>query len=325
MQIQQIQQQIQKKLPLVIAIICGIVAILLLNVYIRKRELEIFNRIKQQAQQELQKIQQTQAQTPQQKMGVALVAAKAIPAKIPITPDLITFKQIPAEYIQPGVAVSLEEIIGQELSGPVAVGEQIIKAKLRSPSTVKIAKGLSGVTPSGRRAVAVKVEDISSISNLIQPGDYVDVLALITLPERGESVPQKGAAPSLLTLFQGVEILSIGELLSNTSKSFDSSDKKDKTKTPAVVAKDRITLALTPEEASLLSFVQEHGKIKISLRSAEDSRVEAVEPANWDTLLEYLDTETEGKPGIKKKGKKPVVEIYRGLQKQVVTLSEKRK
>jgi len=309
-------QHIQKKFPLIIAIACGIAAILLLNAYIRKKELEIWNKIKQ-AQAEQQQKQQAQAQSPQQQMGVALVAAKEIPAQTPITADFITFQQIPVEYIQPGIAASLEQIIGQISSVPIAAGEQIIQAKLMAPG--KIVKGLAGITPPGKRAVTVTVEDIASVANLLHPGDYVDVLALINIPA-GALSQQKEKTSTLLTLFQGVEILAIGEQLISAPGA-GSEEKKDKTKI-STPQKDKITFALTPKEANLLAFVQEHGKIRVSLRSAEDSNIEQIEPANWETLFKYLSTESEGKAGF---AGKPTVEIYRGLQKEVVPLLEKKK
>ena len=79
-----------------------------------------------------------------------------------------------------------------------------------------------------------------------------------------------------------------------------------------------VTLALKPQEAILLSFVQEHGKIKLSLRSSEDAKIESIKPADWDTLFEYL--YPPRRPGLEEK--QPVVEIYRGLHREVIPLSE---
>ena len=65
----------------------------------------------------------------------------------------------------------------------------------------------------------------------------------------------------------------------------------------------------------MLTFVQEHGKIKLALRSLDDAKTEEVKPADWDTLLRYLD------PNAKKESKEEsTVEIYRGLHKETVPL-----
>ncbi|MGD9014749.1 MAG: hypothetical protein PVI33_01830, partial [Candidatus Omnitrophota bacterium] len=42
-----LSQKLKEKLPLIIAIVCGIFAILLLNVYLRNREAEIWQRVKE--------------------------------------------------------------------------------------------------------------------------------------------------------------------------------------------------------------------------------------------------------------------------------------
>lgn len=299
-------QHIQKRLPLIIALACGIWAILLLNAYLKRREGEIWERIKQAQQ-------QAQAARPQERTAVVLLAAKDIPAQTPITPEDVTFKQVPAEYIQPGAVTSLEEVIGQISASTIVTGEQISRAKLIPAG--KVVKTLSEITPPGKRAVTVPVANISSVINLLRPGDYVDILALIFLP--GVEPGKEKTTPRLITLFQGVEVLAIGEeffIPEGTTLAL----KKEK---GATTTPQTITFALTPQETSLLSFVQEHGKIKLALRSQEDTKPEPVAPADWDTLFKYLSSGAAGGTGFEGQ---PVVEIYRGLQKELVPLSEKR-
>jgi hypothetical protein len=93
---------------------------------------------------------------------------------------------------------------------------------------------------------------------------------------------------------------------------------KARARRQSAAAANTVTLALSPQEAVLLSFVQEHGRIKLTLRSSEDAKVESIKPADWDTLFQYLYPSKE--PGLE--GKQPVVEIYRGLKREVVPLSE---
>jgi len=299
-------QQIQKRLPLVIAIACGIWAILLLNSYLKRRENEIWEKIKQQQQ---------QAQPARQavRMGIALVAGKDIPPQVPITPADLLIKEIPVEYIQPGAVASLDEVIGQIASIPIAAGEQILKSKLMPPG--KIGKTLSEITPAGKRAVTVPVENMASIANLIRPGDHVDVLALISMPETAAEGGSKAQAPRLISLFQDVEVLAVGGEFTPATEA----TKKEQAKL-ASVASATVTLALGPQEAALLSFVQEHGKIKLDLRSSEDNKKESIKPADWDTLFQYL---YPSKEGAVSEGKQPAVEVYRGLNKEIVPLREK--
>ncbi len=303
-------QHIQKRLPLIIALACGIWAILLLNSYIKRRETEIWERIKQAQR-------QAQPTKPPSQMGIILVAGKDIPPQVPITPADLLIKEIPVEYIQPGAVSSLDEVIGQIASAPIAAGEQILKTKLL-PSG-KIGKSLSEITPAGKRAMNVSVDNMASIANLIRPGDYVDVLALIALPETADQSGAKSSVPRLISLFQNVEVLAVGgEFVAPSDIS--QAARKEQTKTISA-GSQTVTLALSPQEAVLLSFVQEHGKIKLDLRSSEDTKQESIKPADWNTLLQYLYPSQEGVA----QGKRPVVEVYRGLSKEIVPLTEKEK
>jgi len=298
-------QQVQRRILLIIAAVAGIAAAMMIKVYLQKREVEMWERMKQQVQQTVKATQQQQPAPPPLKMRVALVAKNNIPAQTPIAPADIAFKELPENYIQPGVADSLEQVIGQITSGPVNAGEQILKIKLLPPGN--IGRSLSEITPVGKRAVTISVANISDIAGLIKPGNYVDVFTIITTP------PASGAsADKLILIGQRIEVLAVGSELAATASESQTAKKGS-------VATGPVTLALTPREAILFSFVQEHGKIKLVLRSPEDTNMEPVKPADWDTLLEYIypatGTTGAGTPQV-------AVEIYRGLEKQTVPYSE---
>jgi Flp pilus assembly protein CpaB len=119
-------------------------------------------------------------------------------------------------------------------------------------------------------------------------------------------------------LFQNVEILAVGGEIVPSSGA-GSSAKKEQAKLSAPAG--TVTLALDPQEAVLLSFVQEHGKIKLNLRSSEDTQKETIRPADWDTLFQYLSSGKENGMG----GQQPTVEVYRGLNREVIPLYDKGK
>lgn len=293
-------QELQKRLPLIIAIACGILAIVLLNIYLKQREGEIFEKIKQIPQ-------QTSPARMQQQTAIALVAQTNIPAQAPITPADVAIKEIPVEYLQPGAIASLEEVIGQIAAVDITAGEQIIKTKLTPPA--KISKTLSEITPEGKRAIPTAVDNALEIVDLIKPGNYVDVFALISPPPGRGQIPQGASSPNLVSLFQNIKVLAVGSEFGQTPEA----------KVTSASAAKTVTLALSPQEALLLSFVQEHGKIKLALRSSEDTKKEFVKPVDWDSLFEYLYPSRES--GAESAG--PVVEIYRGVEKEVIPLRGK--
>jgi pilus assembly protein CpaB len=289
-------QQIQKRFLLIIAAVAGIAAALMIKVYLQKRETEMWERMKQQVQQTVKATQQTAPPPP--KMGIVLVAKNNIPAQTPIAPADIAFKELPENYIQPGAVISLDQVIGQITSVSVGAGEQMLKIKLLPPGN--FAKSLSEITPSGKRAVTVQIANISDIIGLLKPGNYVDAFALITLPNMATS------ANKLVRIGQRIEVLAVGNELVSAPSSKGS---------PVAGA---VTLALTPQEAILFSFIQENGKIKLILRSPEDTKIEPIQSADWNTLLEYIYPAT----GTTRAGTPQSVEIYRGLKKETVPYSE---
>jgi len=291
-------QDLQKKLPIVIAIACGILGIALLNIYLRQKEADF--------EQKMRQLAQRSQPAPQQQMAIVLVAQTNIPAQAPVTPADVAIKEIPAEYLQPGAVASLEEAIGQIAAVEIAAGEQIIKTKLIPPA--KIGKTLSEITPQGKRAITAAIDNVAEIADLIKPGDYVDVFALVSPP----AADAKKKEERLFSISQNVKVLAVGDEVMGSASLLT---KKDQ----AGSGKGLVALAVSPQEAILFSFLQEHGKIRLILRSPEDTKIETIRPADWNVLLQYLsggDTKAETDQAA-------VVEIYRGLEKEVVPLRGK--
>jgi len=93
-----------------------------------------------------------------------------------------------------------------------------------------------------------------------------------------------------------------------------------------------ITLALTSQEAALIAFVQEQGRIRLILRSPSDSEVEPMQITSWDALFRYLvppdkqasaaSAQAEADAAAQKaKSAAGYVEVYRGMNKEKVPLS----
>jgi len=303
-------QELQKKFPLIIAIAFGVLAIFMLNIYLKQKEADLLVKVQETVRQGRAQGAGGQAQ----QIGVVLLAQHDIPAQAPITPSDLMIKEVPVEYIQPGAVSSLDQVIGQIASVQISAGEQILSTKISPPG--KIGKTLSDITPQGKRAITTTIADFSSIAGLISPGDHVDVLALITPPSSVKGSLPKGAedsSPRLVSLFQDVIVLAVGgELDTGGAK-----------KEPAKVtgATGTVTLALIPQEAALLDFVQEHGKIKLSLRSSQDIKREEVQPAGWDSLFQYLYPAAKKEPKVEKQ-EEATLEIYRGLRKETVPLRD---
>lgn len=291
----------KQRIILIIGVVLGLLAVFMTKVYMdQQRQSE-----REKAKQELARIQAHQA--------AVLVAKKDIPKGASIDETMLETKIFPEKYVQPQAVTSLDRIVGMITIAPISKEEQITLSKL---SYAK-GGGLAEVTPIGKRAITISIDNISALAGMIKAGDYVDVLAM--LPETVQTLEGKQSVQlTAISLFQNVLILAVGQETSATVKA--SRYKKEETAEKRE-SSPLITLALEPREASLIAYVQEVGKIRLTLRSPADSNVGAMQPANWNTLLEYLASKSPVKQETQEELKPAgYVEIYRGAKKEQVPL-----
>jgi len=161
------------------------------------------------------------------------------------------------------------------------------------------------------------VDNIASLAGMLKPGDYVDVIAALALPVQGPN-GAVASQPAVIPLFQNILILAVGQELGSQVKG-ESRYKKEEGKE----ASPLITLALTPQESNLIAFVQEQGKVRLVARSPADSQVQPFQPVGWDALMQYIMPQL-GEQKVEVKEPDEVVEIYRGLNKEVVILPKEK-
>lgn len=296
----------QKRLPLIIALVLGIIAVLMANVYLRQREVDLAARARARAGK-------------QEQVGRILIAKQAIPRGTRIIESMIDFKDVPESFIQPHATRSVDRVVDKIAMADISKDEQILLNKVASELTDL--SSLSSRTPPGKRAITIPVDNISSVGGMIRANDYVDVLGVI--PQTGEVEGKKVTQYVTVPLFQKVLVLAVG---SDVGTGASRRDKEDKT-----TAVNTITIALSPEEATMIAFVQEQGKLRFILRSPGDTQVHPVKPASWDTLFMYLFPELRNQldavqqqepPPDVPEPQVPEVEIYRGTTREVVPLGK---
>ncbi|MDD3374200.1 MAG: Flp pilus assembly protein CpaB [Candidatus Omnitrophica bacterium] len=127
-------------------------------------------------------------------------------------------------------------------------------------------------TPSGKRAITVKIETLSAVGGLINPGDFVDIL--VHIKANGSSSGEK----TTVTLFQNIQVLAIGYNVEMPAN-FEAQQK---------TATLPITLAVDPEQVEMITFAETHGNLQLVLRGPRETREERLPSGNWDTFNKYL-------------------------------------
>lgn len=297
----------KQKIFLIAGIVLGLISVVMVKLYLdQQRDL-----MKQQAKRALAEIQANQV--------AVLIAKVDIPKGTAVKPEMLDTAIIPKQYIQPQAVTSLDRIADMVTIAPISKDEQITLNKLAQSKEAVSFGGLSQATPVGKRAITISVDNFAALSGMVQAGDYVDVIAVLPIPMQNAEGKQE-AQTAVVPLFQNVLILAVGQELGGAGGAASGRERyrKEEKKTPS----EPITLALTPQEANLIAFVQEQGKLRLILRSPADSQLESVQPASWDTLFQYLYPE-RFKPQAPEQPSGDVVEIYRGTKRDQIYLQGK--
>jgi pilus assembly protein CpaB len=284
-------QILKKNLPLIIAAISALLAVVLINLYIR-----------QQADAERKRLQELQKM-----MVTVVIAARDIPAKTRLSEEMLAEATARRDKIPDGIATSIGRVVDKYTTVAIAKGKPIFLANLAVPQKSEVWQSLATRIPPGKRAVTISVDEIASVAGMVMPGDYVDLVGMVSIPAADSS--SKGMTTTL-PLFQNTLVLAVGQ---NLNPAPGVTTKQE----GGLQTNNTVTLALSPQEASIIAFISEQGKIRMVLRSPADKKSPRIIPADWDTVLKIILPQgpTDLRP-------KRTIEIYHGLQKETKTLNE---
>ena len=160
---------------------------------------------------------------------------------------------------------------------------------------------------------------------MARPGDYVDIITLVPVPMQNAQGKQE-VQTTTMPLFQNILVLAINQDLGAPAPEVGRYDSGEGSSRPSSAQAQMVTLSLTPQEANFIAFLLEQGgKMRLVLRSPADSKVDAVSPASWDMLFRYAMPQAFQAAEGQEAGeavKAREVEIYRGLNKEVISLSD---
>ena len=161
------------------------------------------------------------------------------------------------------------------LKGPAATPKEAEAQERRAESKSSLALR----TPNGKRAYTVMIDSLSAVGGMVNPGDFVDVIAHMDLSAGEGGKKEKTAEQVSSVVFQNVQILAVGTNLQAPNEGYAEQQKARSLK---------LTFALTPEEATLMSFMEQHGKMQLLLRAPDETEVEVLETASWTGLADYM-------------------------------------
>jgi len=117
--------------------------------------------------------------TPAVPMVEVVVAAQNIPRGRLITADSVTMASLPANNVPPGAFTNVEDVQNFIARTDILYNQPLMDVMLTRDPALLAARGSDAalLIPNDKRAVALPVDQLSSVGYAIRPGDHVDVLA----------------------------------------------------------------------------------------------------------------------------------------------------
>lgn len=245
-----------------VAIVLGLVAVYLVHSYIKSRQAKETATVR------------------------VTVAAKEIPAGTRISQKLLAAKAIPRRALPPGyiLADQYALILDKEILYTVKRSDPLLLS-LFKPEEDRI----TGLIELGKRAVTLRVNQVSSVARQIRPGDYVDLFATIkTYRETprvekyavilGKNTPSSVETMLLLTK---LKILSIDY---KTSREFLTGAQETQ-----MMRYGTITVLATPQECEMLIFAQAFADLTCVLRNPLDTVHPKLPAVNMDIFKKMVE------------------------------------
>ncbi len=181
-----------------------------------------------------------------------VVAATDIELGARISPNMVKMADWPSSHVPSGAFTDVKNLDTRVVNSTVLRGEPLLESKL---APVGSKGGLSAVIGPGKRAMAVRVNDVVGVAGFALPGNYVDIV-VNTDDDRIKEVSGKSRSVSKIVL-EHILVLAVAQVAS-----------RDETK-PTVV--NAVTLEVTPEQAEVLDLARSVGTLSLVLRNQVDN------------------------------------------------------
>lgn len=171
--------------------------------------------------------------------------------------------QFPENLISVGTAQNVSDVIGKDVIEDIFADEIIFLKRVRDKSVP--VQTLAQSLKENQRAITLDLDGIAANAGFIQAGDLIDVIAIFP--------PSSQAGELVKIVLQKIEILAVGGQFTNSLR-------KDPDKMirggPGV---NRLTLAVTPQQASVLNHLKSRTRFYFILRNPKSA--DEVETDGW--------------------------------------------
>ena len=198
-----------------------------------------------------------QAQVQEQPAKKVLVAKGNLPAGTILQEDDVSWQKWPTDGVNDSYLLEgqsdINNVVGAVVRKGIVAGEPVTEAKIARPGDRGF---LAAVLTPGMRAIAIDVNEPSSVAGLVFPGDRVDVLLNMKFKidkMDGNNNPISKYNPRTSeTVLENVRLLATDR----TVNDIEGEPKKLNT----------VTIEVTPKQAEMIKVAASMGQLQLSLR-----------------------------------------------------------
>jgi pilus assembly protein CpaB len=178
--------------------------------------------------------------------------------------DMLETKSYNLNSVLPAAIKNMKDIDGSYTLVDMKAGEQLFTDRFTNQTKEK--EVLTRKIKEGNRAISIAVSYVQSVSTIIEPEDYVDVIS---------SIKNQNGTYTTTTLLQNIRVLAVGERLTE-SKNVTTADN---TKNAVASASNgtqakyaSLTLELNPKQSEQITNAEENGDLMFELRSSLEQK-----------------------------------------------------
>ena len=195
-----------------------------------------------------------------------------------ITAEMLQVQAVPEDYALTWAYTSKEGIVGKVAKVDLKAGEQLHPSRLIDIGN-RGTSSLSMLIEEGMRAVTIAVNPVKGVSNMILPGDKIDVLIHYGVEEETEETEEtEEPEQEMVTevLVENITVLAVDNVMSTKGKAD---------------GYGTLTLMVTPEQANKIDWAEQQGTLRAALRTPLDETANEAPGISKENIIDKVTQE----------------------------------
>lgn len=184
-----------------------------------------------------------------------VVLRQDVPKRTPLTQEMLGLVEIPLDVAHPQSVTEHDSAEGRITRRRLYKGEFLIESHLRDDSAPS---NLSFVIPPGKRAITIGASVTSALSNMLKPGDRVDVIAYLDEKIAGSEMSVR--------ILENMLVLATDAMIEEEEEA-DGLVEKAGGRAHNTKGYQSVTLAAKPEDCVRLNLAESVGRLKLALNT----------------------------------------------------------